>query len=493
MTSEEFAEILNRIQNLKCETQTLELKSAAGGCPKKLYDTLSSFSNQDDGGIIVFGVDEEQDYEEKGVYDAQDLQKKVNAQCLQMEPMVRPLLTVLEKEGKSFVAAEIPGMDLAERPCYYRGQGRLKGSFVRIGDSDEPMTEYEIYSYEAFRKKYQDDVRQVPRASFSSLDQEAVEDYIRQLKSGKPNLAGLPDTDIRELMSITREGQVTLTAVMLFGKFPQAYMPQLCVTAVVIPGTELGETGVFGERFLDNQRIEGTLPQMLEEALAFVRKNMRTRTIIRQSDGKREDRTDYPMTAVREAVINALVHRDYSFHTEGMPVRILMFEDRLEIRNPGGIYGRIRCDQLGKVQPDTRNPVLALALEVMGVTENRYSGIPAIRKAMEEYSLREPEFSDQRGSFVVRFYREPEKKALLPGAESEDARNLLLFCKTPRTRKEICEYLGLTSVSYAVSRHVMPLVEQGLMCMSIPEKPKSQRQLFYTNPDSENGLRNHER
>ena len=252
MTSEEFAEMLNRIQKLRCETQTLELKSAAGGCPKKLYDTLSSFSNQDDGGIIVFGVDEEQDYREQGVYDAQDLQALGIHLLLQMEPAVRPLLTVLEKEGKSFVAAEIPGMDLAERPCYYRGHGRLKGSFVRIGDSDEPMTEYEIYSYEAFRKKYQDDVRQVPRAAFSSLDQEALEDYIRQLKSGKPNLAGLPKPDLCELMSITRERQVTLSAVMLFGMFPQAYVPQLCVTAVVVPGTELGETGVLCEQCLCN-------------------------------------------------------------------------------------------------------------------------------------------------------------------------------------------------------------------------------------------------
>ena len=76
------------------------------GCPKRLYDTLSSFSNQDDGGIIIFGVDEEHGYQESGVYDAQDLQKKINEQCLQMEPVVRPLLTVLEKDGKCFVAGK---------------------------------------------------------------------------------------------------------------------------------------------------------------------------------------------------------------------------------------------------------------------------------------------------------------------------------------------------------------------------------------------------
>lgn len=71
-----------------------------------------------------------------------------------MEPVVRPLLTVVEKNQLFFVSAEIPGMDLTERPCHYKGQGRLKGSYVRSGDSDEPMTEYEVYSYEAFRKKY---------------------------------------------------------------------------------------------------------------------------------------------------------------------------------------------------------------------------------------------------------------------------------------------------------------------------------------------------
>lgn len=82
---------------MKCETQILELKSAEKGCPKRLYDSLSSFSNQDEGGVIIFGVDEEHDYKEVGVYDPQDIQKKINEQCLQMEPVVRPLLTVVEK------------------------------------------------------------------------------------------------------------------------------------------------------------------------------------------------------------------------------------------------------------------------------------------------------------------------------------------------------------------------------------------------------------
>jgi ATP-dependent DNA helicase RecG len=486
MTVEEFCEKLNEIQKIKCESQFLELKSAGMGCPKRLYDTLSSFSNQDEGGVIIFGIDEENGYQESGVYDAQDLQKKINAQCLQMEPVVRPLLTILQKDGKSFVAAEIPGMDLADRPCYYRGQGRIKGSFVRIGDSDEPMTEYEIYSYEAFRKKYQDDIREIGRVTLRALNQDSLRGYIQKLKNGKPNLTHMADRDIYELMSITRNGSVTLNAALLFSPYPQAYFPQLCITAIVVPGTELGEIGEHGERFLDNQRIEGSIPEMLENAIQFVRKNMRTKTIIDSNTGRRMDSTDYPVTAVREAVLNSLVHRDYSIHTEGMPIQLLMFEDRMEIRNPGGIYGRIRVDQLGKMQPDTRNPVLAAALEVLGVTENRYSGIPTIRRTMKEHGLREPEFQDERGCFIVKFYKEQQRGKTDMTEQNEDVKNLILFCKTPRTRKEISEYLGLTSVSYAIQRHVMPLVEQNLIHLSIPEKPGSPKQLYYSGQLKEN-------
>lgn len=473
MTSEELLQQLKNIQNIKCETQTLELKSAEKGCPTRLYDSLSSFSNQDSGGVIVFGVDEAQGYKEVGVYDAQDIQKKINEQCLQMEPVVRPILTVVEKEGKSFAAAEIPGIDIAERPCYYKGKGRLRGSYIRIGDSDEPMTEYEIYSYEAYRKKYQDDIREVTRASLQALDKIALDKYIILLKEGKPKLAAMDEQSIYELMSVTHNHNVTLSSVLLFSPYPQAYFPQFCITAVVVPGKEVGEVDDDGARFLDNARIEGTIPEMLEEAISFVKRNMRKKTIINPATGKREDRTDYPITAVREAILNALVHRDYSIHTEGMPIQILMFEDRMEIRNPGGIYGRMSIDQLGKVQADTRNPVLALALEVLDITENRYSGIPTIRREMKAYNLMPAEFSDERGNFIVRFY----KKTL---ENSTEDNNLIEFCRTPRSRKEISEFLKIKSVAYAMKRYVQPLIESGKIKLTIPDTPKSTQQKYYS-------------
>lgn len=97
---------------------------------------------------------------------------------------------------------------------------------------------------------------------------------------------------------------------------------------------------------------------------------------------------------------------------------------------------------------------------------------------MEKYNLKEPKFADERGSFIVTFYKagNVSKKEL----ELEDVNNLLVFCRTPRTRKEICEYLGLSSVTYAIQTHVMPLVERGKIKMTNPEKPRSSKQLYYS-------------
>lgn len=93
MTEAELVEFVKKVQAFRCESQVLELKAAHEGCPKKLYDTLSAFSNQDTGGTILFGINENQHYEIVGVYDIQDLQKKVNEQCKQMVPVVRPVFS----------------------------------------------------------------------------------------------------------------------------------------------------------------------------------------------------------------------------------------------------------------------------------------------------------------------------------------------------------------------------------------------------------------
>lgn len=476
MLSEELLVLIKKIQEIKAESQTVEVKSAHNGCPKRLYDTLSSFSNQDGGGIIVFGLDEKQGFEAVGVYDLQDLQKSVTEQCNQMEPAVRGVFTFAEYEDKNICALEVPSVELVERPCYYKGAGKVKGSYIRVGDADLPMTDYEIYSYESYKKHVHDDEREVERIDLFYMDREILDKYIVEKKQAKPKFSKLNEEQIYEMLNIKRDERFTLAAVMNFALYPQGVFPQLGITAVVVPGYSIGELGNSGERFVDNKRIEGTISEMLEEAMVFCKRNMKIKTIIDSKTGKRNDRTEYPINAVREAILNALIHRDYSVHTEGTPIQINFFTDRLEIHSPGGLYGRMTVEQLGKARPDLRNPTLATMAESLNQAENRYSGIPTIRMEMKEYGLPEPEFKNGRNEFVVTLYnKEIEQKKICLTLEDK----IVEFCKEPKSRKEIAEFLEIKTTTYAYSKYILPLLEEGRLGMTIPDIPASRNQKYY--------------
>lgn len=136
----------------------------------------------------------------------------------------------------------------------------------------------------------------------STLDGQRLERYLTSISSSKQNLAQLDTNTVLGLMSITRDGVPTLAGVMLFSLYPQAYVPQLCIVATVAPGTEPGAVDEAGNRFLDNKRIEGTLSEQLTGAIAFVRSNMKVATHIDRETGKRDDREEYPIEAVRGSV-----------------------------------------------------------------------------------------------------------------------------------------------------------------------------------------------
>ncbi len=422
MQEEALFDLVKKVQRTKAEGQTIELKAAHIGTPKRLFDTLSSFSNQDSGGIILFGIDESADFATVGVYDAQDLQKKVTEQCNQMEPAVRALFTVCEIGGKVIVSAEIPAVEISERPCFYKGVGRIKGSYVRVGDADELMSEYEIYSYDAFRKRIHDDLRTVPNAKITLFDSDRLDDYKRAVKKERENLAqNVSEDELLQLMGVMDGDTPTLAGVMVFSKYPQAYFPQFSITAVVIPGTEIGQTGTDDERFIDNKRITGAISDMLEAAESFVARNSRTKTIIDEK-GKRSDIPEYPAKAVREAILNALVHRDYSIHTE-----------------------------------------------------NRYSGIPTIRREFENAGLPAPVFEVRRGDFIVTFKNNIWRAEKKSDGNLEEA--VLDFCATPRTRAELEHFTGFSRY-YMMKEIITPLLECGKLKMTIPDKPKSKNQKY---------------
>ncbi|MBQ9345953.1 MAG: AAA family ATPase, partial [Oscillibacter sp.] len=203
---------------------------------------------------------------------------------------------------------------------------------------------------------------------------------------------------------------------------------------------------------------------------------------------------------VREAVLNALIHRDYSFYTEGTPIQINFFSDRLEIHSPGSLYGRMTVEQLGYAKMDLRNPALAVMAEVLTGAENRYSGIPTMRREMAAYGLPAPEFENRRNEFVVIFrngtdqsgearntaeQNEAGQKTVGPNRAEQDVPRenvteaLLAFCAAPRTRQEIADFLRVKTAFYAMRRYVQPLVEEGKLALTLPDHPKSRNQRYY--------------
>ena len=485
MQESELFKLVRKIQNERCEGQRIEVKSASNGCPSRLYDTLSSFSNQDFGGVLVFGLEEEGGFAVSGVYDAQDLQQRVTRQCGEMEPVVRALFTSVEIDGKIVVSAEIPPVDISERPAFYRGKGRIGGAFVRVGDADERMSEFEIYSYEAFRTHRHDERRIIEEADTSLFDGKRIGDYVAAIKVDRPHFAALvPDSEIPEKMGIMKDGHPSLAGLMVFSTCPQIVFPQLCVTAVVVPGDRIGSMNDDGVRFLENKQITGAIPEMVDEAVGFVARNT-ARANAFNKDARRRDRMEYPLLAVREAILNALIHRDYSRYTESSPVMVEIYPDRMEISNKGGLYGAAPLSSLGHADIGVRNPLIVSILETLGKTENRNSGIATMRIECEKCALPPPEFSVLHGEFRVVFRnRRPADDVVFDRHNVADS--ILAFCAVPRTRDEITMFTGRTR-PYTMSYLVKPLLESGKLVRTNPKAPKNQDQKFVASTRTQRG------
>ena len=510
MNQSDIIEKIEFIQKFKTETVNLETKSANIDFPKKCYDTISSFSNKH-GGTIIFGIDEDNDFEVTGVYDINDLQKRISALCSDaMEPVVRPEFFAIEYNNNKILVVEIQEMLPNQKPCYYKPKGLIKGSYTRVGDRDEVMTNYEIYALQSYKEGIREDIRPNKRATVEDLNREELDLFLKKIKEEKPNFSKNSENKILKLCGITdnNDGNIypTLAGTMVFGDNPQAYYPQLFVACAVIPGTVLGDVGEVGQRFDDNKRIEGTIEQMLEETLVFLRKNMKTKVIIDAKTGKREDIPEYPMLALREAIANALIHRDYSIQTENAFIEVYMYDDRIVIQNPGALYGMNKIDKLGTdTIMESRNSMLIRILESKGsVIENRHSGIPTMRIEMRKMNLPEPEFIEERGSFKVIFRNSNTNNNQVSDQVSDyvsdqvsdqvrdQAKNKTLnsldlhkqkvkeFCVEPKSAKEINEYLGISSRSYVRINIIKPLIEEGSLEYTNPNNITASNQRYIT-------------
>jgi ATP-dependent DNA helicase RecG len=414
MLDAELAEITANLRILGADITDVEVKNSGGGLPKSLRETLSAFSNTH-GGVVILGLDEGQGFVPVGLPNPAKLAADLGSMCSsEMEPAIRPLIQIHQFEGKQVVVAEIPELDPAQKPCFYIGAGMTKGSFVRVSDGDRHLSAYEVQIMLSSRGQPRDDEQAVPGTGIADLAQASVDALIARLRTSRPyafqDLDRLAVLRRSKVLVPGHDGQdaVSLAGLLALAAYPQEQFPQLMITFVHYP-TATGAQSAAGERFLDNVAIEGPIPVMARDALAAIRRNMSRRAVI--ADAGRQDIWEYPETALREAVVNALVHRDLSSSARGTQIQVEMYPDRLIIKNPGGLFGPVTVDSLGEEGiSSARNATLIKLLEdvplpgeTRTVCENRGSGIRSMLDALLTAGMSPPQFEDRISSFVVTF------------------------------------------------------------------------------------------
>lgn len=393
--------LVDDLRQRRAELTDVEVKAATGGCPSSLRETLSAFANRG-GGTILLGL-ANRTFEAVPI-NADALRDAVAGMAANdLTPPLTPHIEIeVIDDGKRIVRVDVPELDPVEKPCYVTNQGRYSGAYVRNGEGDRRLTHYEIDRLLENRAQPEFD-RQPVRATLNDLVPDLVDSYLTRVAEQRPRaFQGLDRLERMRRLGLVaiEEGhpRPTLAALLTLGTYPQEFFPQLFISVVALPTPRMGDPGPSGERFLDNLSCDGPIPEMVETAVASIRRNM-TRAALIEGIG-RTDRYEYPLEVVRELVLNAVLHRDYSPGALGTQIQIELYPDRLVVRSPGGFYGSVEPGTLG--EPDvssTRNSLLARILADIPsgegshmLVENRGSGIPTVLRTLNRAGMRPPDF-----------------------------------------------------------------------------------------------------
>lgn len=439
------------------DTQQVEVKEAAGGLPKSILETLSAFSNGA-GGIIILGLQEQNNFAYSPQFKAKSIYDALAGACNEkLTPPVRAEINLLPYSGKQLVVATVPALQPRDKPCYVTSKHIYGGSFIRTGDGDRRLSAYEIDRLQENKAQPSWDSEVITESSLDDLDSQSTAAVLRREREAHPRIFGkLADEDAMKQLKIVGMGtdkklHPTLAGLLALGIYPQQYFPRLTVTYAVYPGSTKA-AAPSGQRHLDSGTLVGSIPALVADGVEVVAKNMRIGGVVQGAF--RRDLVDYPLVAVREALTNALMHRDYSPVARGTQVQLNLYADRLEVLNPGGLFGTVTLDSLGKPGlSSARNQFLSRLLEVTPyedggfVAENRGSGYQEILSQLEQGMLPPPRPVDRLDSFSLTFERRQMTLAERGAAAGTSSRGRILdYLRTHKTAssRELAAAAGIS-------------------------------------------------
>ncbi len=385
---------------------------------RSVMETVCAFANEPGlgGGTLLLGVTrDEQDFflpwQIVGVAQPDKLSAELATRCASdFNVPVRVEVRHETLQGQVLLVVTVPEAQPGDKPVYLKSRGLPRGAFRRIGSTDQECTEEDLLVLYQGRQVEGFDATLLPDADAADIDPEAVADYRRSLAEGNPTAEALQLSDEELLFAVgalRREPapaapvlRPTVAGIVLFGRALalRRLLPMVRIDYIRVPGKEWVANP---EHRFDSVEIRAPLLRAVRRALAAVIDDLPRSFHLPEGALERRDVPLLPLNVVREALVNAVMHRSYRIQA---PVQIIRYANRLEVRNPG--FSLKPVEHLGEPGSQVRNARVANVLYDTRLAETKGTGIGAMRRLMQAAGLESPLFASQRGAdqFVATYY-----------------------------------------------------------------------------------------
>ncbi len=454
------------------ESQTVEFKVSF---QEEALQTIGAFANTH-GGTLYIGVNDigEPTGITIGKSTLTELADRISA-CT--EPRVISEIQVQRIQDCAIITVQVPEYPI--KPVAVRGR-----CYRRVGSSNRQMPPAEVAQMHMASTGTSWDAIPAHNSKLNDLDLTRVRRYMTLSRNiGRRTFpAGADPINTLRKLELVRGKHPTWAAILLFGKCPQAPIVQSTVHC----GRFLTEIDIA-----DDRMIEGSIIDQIDETLDFIKKHMNVRFVI-TGKPKRDQIWDYPLQALREAVVNAICHRDY---TDNSDIQIKVFDDSLCIWSPGTLPLGVTVEDLYRRSHASkpRNKLIAQVFYDLEIIERYGSGIHRILDACAAAGMPEPTLGDSMGGFMITF-RKAAKTAGTKGSDQSDAEmtseagtksglsrdqvRILRKCQNDSAIGELMFLAGRANRTKFRDQVLKPLLVAGLVDMTIPDKPNSRLQKY---------------
>ncbi|HUN24578.1 MAG TPA: ATP-binding protein [Anaerolineales bacterium] len=373
----------------------------------ELAELMVAFANSE-GGTIVIGMSAEQKPAGRPLF-AEEVQGVLLAAERLCRPIVQTGWEQFENNSGLFAIRVPRSIEL-----HSLEDGRV---LVRAGRENRPLAGEQIQHLASNKSTGEFELQEVPGATRADLDEGLIAEYLQKRQARqRREITATPDELLREIGALSPAGCPTLSGLLLFCRNPQIWLPYTGLLFVKFSGTEpRGEDGNVG--YGRREEIDGNLARVIERAWQVIIEEMAVGAVVRGLE--REEVFEYPRFAVREALVNAVCHRDYRL--KGRKIEVRMYTDRMEIISPGGLPGYITLDNIVE-EHYSRNPRIVNGLYQWGYIEELGLGIDYMIEAMTNAGHAPPDFSARPHAFTVKLFNNRERKMVAKGFQSMNER-----------------------------------------------------------------------